>query len=129
MTDLDITALKEALAKMTPGEWLCRESGPCWEMWSEPLARWVAYAAKPVADDQRPALYPTKSESEANAAGIVLLRNSADAMIARIEALEAENARLRNIVIDAMEIIEDQLPGEFSDWENRAYNAINYGAA
>jgi hypothetical protein len=42
----------------------------------------------------------------------------------RVAVLEAENARLREVVIDALEIIEDQLPGEFSDWEGRAYKAL-----
>ena len=54
-------------AKRTPGPWAVREAGPCWEVWSEPLARWVAYAAKPVSDDALCGVYPTIAESAANA--------------------------------------------------------------
>jgi len=77
MANLD--ALKEALAKMTPGKWyasgrkLYQHNGP-----SGPIAELFGY-----------------QQAHDDAAGIVMLRNSAEAMIARIEALEAENARLR----------------------------------
>jgi hypothetical protein len=40
----------------------------------------------------------------------------ARAAITYIEALEAENARLRNALVDAIEIIEEELPGEFDVW-------------
>jgi hypothetical protein len=77
---VDLVALKEALAKMTPGVWYAasRKIHLC----DAPLAPIAeAFGYQQAYDD---------------AAGIVMLHNSADAMIARIEALEAENARLRS---------------------------------
>ena len=46
---------------------------------------------------------------------------------ARIEALEAENARLRNVIVDAIEIINDELPGEFDVWVIAASAALKGG--
>ena len=42
----------------------------------------------------------------------------------RIAALEAEVARLRQILVDAVEIINDQMPGEYPDWEIYARAAL-----
>jgi len=79
MADLDIAALKEARARMTPGVWVRECTGRSVFVANE------GYVASGSGED-----------AEENAAGIVLTHNSADAMIARIEALEAENARLRD---------------------------------
>ena len=77
---VDFQDVREALAKMTPGVWYA--AGRKIHLCDAPLA--------PIAE-----VFGYQQAYD-DAAGIVMLHNSADAMIARIEALEAENARLRS---------------------------------
>jgi len=41
-----------------------------------------------------------------------------------VEKLRLENARLRNVIVDALEIILEKLPGEFDVWVIAASAAL-----
>ena len=95
MADLDIAALKEALALMTPGVWQLAGTRHSGNLHIGKDTRLLAIG--PDGDAVAMVFFDMQtSRGHTDAVGIVLLHNSADAMIARIEALEAENARLRD---------------------------------
>jgi hypothetical protein len=71
----DTAKLREALAKMTPGEWTvcCRPND------------WFVMAAH----DGVAETFPANSHYSADAAGIVLLRNSASGLLDEVDRLRA----------------------------------------
>lgn len=89
MTTDDLTALQALLAKMTPGEWQWRYDA----LWTD-YPQWSIQPGILIADgtDGTPG---GDMIDKANAAGIVALVNSADALITEVLALRAENERLR----------------------------------
>jgi hypothetical protein len=90
---VDLDALKEALAKMTPGVWQLAGTRHSGDLHIGKDTRLLAIG--PDGDAVAMVFFDMQtSRGHTDAAGIVLLRSSAEAMIARIEALEAENARL-----------------------------------
>jgi hypothetical protein len=86
MGDLDLKGLREVLAKMSPGPW--KVCGP-WPTVS------IYQSTDDEGDDWEPHIAtmgtvengPTTGDPDA--AGIVALRNSADALLSRLEELEA----------------------------------------
>lgn len=81
--DIDIAALRELLAKATPGPWQAWDRGIGWE---------VHDASKNEINSGF-----RETFSEADAALIAALRNAAPALLDRIETLTAENERLKGI--------------------------------
>jgi len=90
----DTAQLRALLAKMTPGEWV---PAPYSSMVGAPIV--ASPSGRPVAKVTYFHLGPEfdnhDRESAANAAGIVALVNAAEPMLAEIEALRAEVARLQ----------------------------------
>lgn len=103
----DLSALKDALAKMTPGEWQLRyhphDPDDC-IVQAPRLKPHHPYDVHVLGEDKHPDLYPPEQYKN-DAAGIVALKNAAPTLIAdhlalqaKVAELEAEVARLRKVL-------------------------------
>jgi len=110
--------------------------GPRWKYYVPQARAAIAYIVPKVVDDAAERIKALEAENATLAAGSCDVPggklgdehgHSYCSLQKRIKVMEAENARLRNVIVDALEIIEDQLPGEFSDWEGRAARAAFKG--
>lgn len=129
MTNEQLKVLADLLAKATPGEWRCREAGPSWELWSETLARWVAYAAKPVSDDAVGNIYPTIAESRSNAAAIVASVNFLRANLPAILEQQAEIERLKQQLSNSIRFAGGQGPHIVESGSVRSRTVYSVGEA
>lgn len=103
----DLTALKAALATMTPGPWAWEATGEKSNDWAIGLA-WSAegkslsgrvFSREDMVDDiMRGPIIGDGDNNLANPAGIVALVNAAPALLARLEELVAERDALRTAI-------------------------------
>jgi len=116
MTDLNLPALREAVAKMTEWPWLDNGTEAtdedCQETIIETSPRYTGVDFEiPVAGDM--------DRRRADIAGIVALRNAAPALLDELEMLHADLAALKGILHAAHGVLTDAatiaVPGAYDD--------------